>query len=89
MVMKEYLSIAQVAKILKISRTAVYKKVKKGKIEAIRIGKIFAIPKDYIQQRFKKIKGHPLKEEEKNRIEKAVKKTIREYGEVLRKLGAE
>lgn len=65
MVMKEYLSIAQVAKILKISRTAVYKKVKKGEIEAIRIGKIFAIPKEYIQHRFKKIKGHPLGEEEK------------------------
>lgn len=89
MAIKEYLSIAQVAKIMRISRTAVYKKVKKGEIEAIRIGKIFAIPKEYIQERFKKIKGHPLKEEEKSRIEKAVKKTIREYGEVLKRLGAE
>lgn len=86
---KEYLSIAQVAKILKISRTAVYKRVKKGDIGAIRIGKIFAIPKDYIQQKFKAVRGHPLKEEEKNKIKRVVKKTFAEYGEVLKRLGAE
>ncbi len=84
-----YLSIAQVAKILKISRIAVYKKVKKGEIEAMRIGKVFAIPRDYVLQRIRKIKGSPLAEEEKKRVHKVVDKTISEYGEVLRRLGSE
>ena len=84
-----YLSIAQAAKILNISRVAVYKKVKKGEIAAIRIGKIYAIPKGNIMQRVRKIKGHLLSAEEKEKIKMAVDKTIAEYGEVLKKLGAE
>lgn len=84
-----YFSIAQVARILRISRIAVYKKVKKGEIEAIRIGKIFAIPKEYVVRRLQKIRGRPLTEEEKSKIRKVVDKTISEYGEVLKRLGAE
>jgi len=40
---KEYLTIPQAARILGISRIAVYKKVKKGQIKAERIGRIYAI----------------------------------------------
>jgi cysteine synthase A len=39
----DYISIQQAAKILKISRIAVYKKVKKGQIESVRIGRSFAV----------------------------------------------
>ena len=35
----------------------------------------------------KKIEGRPLTEEYKRNIKKAVKKVVREYGEVLKKLG--
>ena len=56
----EYFSIAQVAKILKISRIAVYQKVKKGQLPAIRIGKIYAIPKESIIRKIRRIKGHPF-----------------------------
>lgn len=89
--MKEtkYLSIAQVAKILGVSRIAIYKRVKKGKIKAIRIGKAFAIPEEFIEKYFADVKGTPLKEEEREEIEKAVKKTIADYGEVLKRLGNE
>lgn len=85
----EYLSIAQVAKILRISRVAVYKKVKKGEIQAIRIGKFYAVPKESIMKRVGKIKGHPLTPKEKDNIKMAVMKTVNEYGDVLKKLGAE
>lgn len=85
----EYLSIAQVAKILRISRVAVYKRVKKGDLESIRIGKIYAIPRESILKKIRKIRGHNLTSEEKMTIEKAVEKTFDEYGEVLKKLGAE
>ncbi|OGX21771.1 MAG: hypothetical protein A3K54_01780, partial [Omnitrophica WOR_2 bacterium RBG_13_44_8] len=77
---KEYLSIAQVAKILGISRIAVYKKVKKGQIKAIKIGRSFAIPREYVEQNFVDITGSPLEEEEKKDIDKSVERTIKEYG---------
>ena len=85
----KYLSIPQVAKILRISRTAVYKKVKKGELRAIRIGRGFAIPQECIMQKMRKITGIPLSEKEKSKIRKVVKKTINEYGEVLIMLGSE
>lgn len=85
----EYFSIAQVAKILKISRIAVYKKVKKGEMDAIRIGKIYAIPKENIIRKIRRIKGRPLSSEDMDSIKRAVDKTIKDYGEVLKKLGSE
>jgi len=86
---REYLSIAQLAKMLGISRIAVYKKVKTGKIKAIRIGKAFAISKEYVNRNFVDILGAPLQEEEKKDIDKSIERTIREYGEVLERLGKE
>lgn len=81
----EYISIPQLAKILGISRIAVYKKVKKGQINAIRIGRNFAIPQKYIAD----ILGKTLQEKDKKELHEAVKKTVKEYGEVLRLLGRE
>jgi len=81
----EYITISQLAEILGISRIAVYKKVKAGKIEAIRIGKNYAIPAKYINY----ILGKELRQKTKKEIENAVKKIVEEYGEVLEKLGQE
>ncbi len=78
-----FLSIAELAKILGMSRIAVYKKVKKGQIKAIKIGRSYAIPRSVLDN----ILGHTLSEKEKKEIQKAVKKTVKEYGEVLRLLG--
>lgn len=85
MVKNEYLSISQFAKILGVSRIAIYKKIKKGQIEAIRIGRGFAIPKKYLTD----ITGKTLSEKDKKIIDEAVRKTFKEYGEVLKLLGRE
>jgi excisionase family DNA binding protein len=85
----QYLSIAQLAKMLGISRIAVYRKVKKGKIPAIRVGKSYAISQEYVNQNLVNITGRPLSEEEKKGIERSVKRTVEEYGEVLKRLGKE
>jgi len=85
----EYISIAQLAKLLGISRIAVYKKVKQGKIKAIKVGRSFAISKEYVNKNLINVSGSPLLEEEKKGIEKAVKRTVEEYGEVLKRLGRE
>ena len=79
----KYLTIQELANILGISRIAVYKRVKKGQIKAVRIGRNFAIPKKYVAF----ILGKALNSKDKNEIDKAVKKTVKEYGEVLKLLG--
>lgn len=81
----EYISIAQFAKALGVSRIAVYKKIKKGQIKAIRIGRSFAIPAKYLTD----IAGKTLSEKAKKIIDEAVKKTFIEYGELLKLLGRE
>jgi excisionase family DNA binding protein len=82
---KEYLSIPEAAKILGISRIAVYRKVKSGIIKADKIGRNYAIPRKYIKDTI----GSELGEEGKAEIDKAVHRTVKEYGEVLRRLGRE
>jgi len=80
-----YVSIQELANVLGISRIAVYKKVKKGQIKAVRIGRSYAIPRKYVDS----IMGKALNEEDKSEINAAVKKTVKEYGEVLKLLGRE
>ncbi len=85
MIEDKYITIPELAKLLGISRIAVYKKVKKGQIRAVKIGRNFAIPKKYISS----IIGKDLNEQDKKEIDNAVRKTVQEYGEVLRLLGRE
>ncbi len=82
--MSDYLTVTEFAKFLGISTVAVRKRIKKGQIEAIRIGRNFAIPKKYIDE----IRGRKLSNAKKREIEDAVKRTVKEYGEVLKKLGS-
>jgi excisionase family DNA binding protein len=81
----QYLTIPQLAELLGISRIAVYKKVKSGQIKAVRIGRTYAISKKVISN----ILGKELTPQLKKKIDKAVKKTVNEYGEVLQLLGRE
>jgi excisionase family DNA binding protein len=82
---REYVTLPELAKILRISRIAVYKKVKKGQLPAQKVGKIYVIPKKYIDA----ILGKALSDSEKKEIDTAVKKTVSDYGEVLKLLGKE
>lgn len=82
---KQFYSTTELAKLLGISRITVFKKIKKGEIEAVRIGRNYAIDKKYLPQ----LKGRALNSQEKTIIDQAVQKTVREYGETLRLLGKE
>lgn len=82
---KSYYSISEIAKVLGISRVAIFKKIKSGKIKAIKIGRMYAIP----ALEFESLTGKKLTDNQKRVIEKAVVKTVREYGEVLKLLGRE
>jgi len=82
---KKLVSTSQAAKILGISRIAVFNKIKKGEIRAEKVGRNYVIRKDQLSI----ITGQELSEKEKNVIEKAVAGTVSEYGETLRLLGRE
>jgi excisionase family DNA binding protein len=81
----EYITIPQLAKILGISRVAVYRKVKKGQIKAVKIGRAFAIPQKQIAAILRKT----LSQQDKKEIDHAVARTVKEYGQTLKLLGSE
>lgn len=82
---RDYYSVPQAAVLLGISRVAVFKKVKEGEIKAVKIGRSYAIPASYIRQ----VTGRILTPQRKRAIKQAVKKTVRQYGPLLIKLGNE
>ena len=82
---EKYLTIPELAKLLGVSRIAIYNRVKKGQIPATRIGRTYVI-KD---QTISNILGNKVTRRGKQRIDAAVRKTVQEYGEVLKQLGKE
>jgi excisionase family DNA binding protein len=78
-----FLSTAQLAKKLGISRIAVYKKIKNGQIKAQKVGRNFVIDKNDLGG----LIGTDLSAAEKLELNQAVERTVRDYGETLRLLG--
>ncbi|UCC79084.1 MAG: excisionase family DNA-binding protein [Candidatus Zixiibacteriota bacterium] len=85
MIDKKYITIPRLAELLGVSRIAIYKRVRSGEIPAKKVGRTYIITDETVN----KILGKKLTQQRKKRIEDAVKKTVREYGEVLKKLGRE
>ena len=83
--MKKHLTIPEFADLLGISRIAVYKKVKAGKIPAEKVGRNYVITDKTVNQ----ILGKELSENKKKQIDLAVKKVVKQYGPLLKKLGSE
>ena len=82
---KEYLSTSELAHLLGVSRIAVFKKIKAKKIKAFKIGRNYVIP----MEEFYTAIGTFLSPEKKKEMDEVVKKAVEEYGEALRRLGAE
>lgn len=82
---KELFSTTEIGQILGISRIAVFKKIRAGEIKAKKVGRSFVVHKDDVPA----ILGTALSDEKKASIERAVKRTVHEYGETLRLLGKE
>jgi excisionase family DNA binding protein len=79
----KFLTTSQLAKLLGISRVAVYKKIKKGQIKAIRPGRNYLIDKNDLAG----VLDDKLTSEQKESVAQAVKKTVQDYGETLELLG--
>lgn len=75
------LSVAQAAELLGISRVALLKRIKNGHLKAEKVGRSYVL-------RYQDIIGN-FTDEDKAAVDKAVKKAVRQYGEVFKKLGKE
>lgn len=82
MVKEKYITIPQLARLLGLSRIQVYRKVKKGQIPAIRVGRVYVISDRDIAY----ILGEKISRKSKRQVKAAVRKTVQEYGEVLKRL---
>lgn len=82
---KKFYSVPEIAKILGVSRIAIFKKIKKGEIKAERIGRNYAIESSELAR----ILGKKIKKEDKKELDKAINRAFKDYGETLRLLGSE
>ena len=82
---KQFYSTQEVADLLNISRIAVFKKIKSGEIKAQKVGRNYLIKMEDLPQ----ILGKELTTKDKELIDKAVAKTVAEYGQTLKLLGQE
>lgn len=81
---EKFLSLSEAARLMGISRVAVFKKIKKGEIKARKVGRVYIINRKSIGGVFQE-----QTVQQKNEIKKAVGRVIKEYGEALKKLGQE
>lgn len=82
---KKFLSTSEVAKLLGVSRIAVFKKIQSGEIKARKVGRNYVIQKANLPIEL----GGELTAQRKQIIGEAVEKAVQEYGEALRLLGRE
>lgn len=79
-----FISTSEAAKILGISRVAVFQKIQSGKIKAEKIGRNFVIDKVILIGNLDE-----LNNERKKEITKVVSDVLRDYGDVIKRLGKE
>lgn len=78
-------STIEAAKILRLSRVEVFRKIKAEKIKAEKVGRNYVIAHEDLMKALGKIVGSTKKQN----IENAVKKAVKEYGKTFKKLAKE
>ena len=82
-----FISVAELAKLLGVSRVTVFNRIKKGLISAQKVGRSFAVS---VEDADEILRGEEvLTEQKKAEIKKVVQKVVKEYGETLKLLGKE
>ena len=82
---KQYYTVKELAALMGVSRIAVFNRIKSGKIKAEKIGRNYIIQARDLPDML----NPALSLDDKAEIEKGVHKTLRDYGETLKKLGQE
>lgn len=79
-----YIGTGEAAKILGISRVAVLKQIKSGRIRAQKIGRNYAIDLSSLSPVYTELTAT-----DRRRVSAAVRKAVDAYGEALKRLGRE
>lgn len=79
-----FISTTEAARIMGISRIAVFKKIKKGEIQAEKVGRAYIVDRESLPSIYRE----PTPAEKKKVIE-AVRKVVKEYSKALQRLGKE
>lgn len=82
---KAYLSTAELAKYLGVSRIAVFKKIQKGQIKAEKFGRNYVISEEEVATAM----GQFISPEKKKEIKTVVKRAVKDYHKALQRLGRE
>lgn len=82
---EKYLTTSEAAKILGLSRIAVFKKIKRGELPAHKIGRNYVIKRENLSPALKS----EISEKDREFISDTTSRVIKEYGEVIRLLGRE
>lgn len=80
----KYISTTEAARLLGISRVAVLKQIKTGRLKARKIGGRYAIHRSSLTP----IHGE-LTDSEREKVVSAVRKAVHDYGDALKRLGSE
>ena len=81
----DFISIAELAKMLGMTRMGVFKRIKSGKLKAKKIGRAFYVAREDLPA----VLGVVVGDREREDINKAVAKAVNQYGETFRLLGRE
>ncbi|MDO8599504.1 MAG: helix-turn-helix domain-containing protein [bacterium] len=82
---KDFISIAELAALLGVSRVAVLKRVRRGGIPALRVGRAYRIARTNIPD----ILGTAVSHLRRQALEHAAERALREYRETFELLGRE
>ena len=85
---KKYISTAEAAKLLGISRIAVYKRIKTGRLKAEKFGRNFVVDINKLGND-NDIVIETKPSEKKEQIDRTMEKVWSQYSEALKKLGDE
>ncbi len=82
---KGFLSVSEVAKLLRVSRIAVHKQIKSGRLRAEKVGRNYIVARADVETAL----GTSVSTKQKADIKRIVKKAVREYKVAFRRLGKE
>lgn len=78
----KFLTVQEVANLMGISRVHVWRKIQSGEIKAEKVGRAYIIKEADLPGIYRR-----LRQSEEKAVDRAFKRTMKEYGEVIRKLG--
>ena len=83
---KAFFSTSEVAKLIGVSRVTIFNRIKRGEINADKVGKTYLIPRSEI---IGYLDRGELTDKQKRELESQVNFVIKTYGKAIRMLGKE